>query len=241
MNVKFCDKAHIPISSCHTHSHKYWEIILQLSGNVVSVINGTSYNISPGDILIIPPDTFHNGISDGFYTDMYIQCEDMDFSDFKLLHDNDGSILSLMNLLHKSYTEKDTFYEQITENLFRTICSYLNKHSDCSSKYIFVNQLKNEIYKNISNSDFKILDYVHKLGFNIDYVRRCFKEETDTTPLEYLTNIRLSYAKKLLLQETYVSIVDVAEKCGFNDSFYFSKIFKQHFGLSPLNYRKNKL
>lgn len=241
MNVKFCDKTAMPITSCKEHSHKYWEIILHLTGTVTSVIGGVSYNISPGDIMIIPPNTNHNGISDALYTDMYFQCEDIDFSDFTLLHDSDGSILTLMNLLHKVFTKKDTSYKVITDDLFRTICSYLYKNNIHSSKYDFVEQLKNEIYENISNSDFHIADYVHNIGFNTDYTRRCFKEEMGITPLEYLIKLRLSYAKQLLLQETYISVVDVAEKCGFNDSFYFSKIFKQNYGVSPLNYRKSKL
>lgn len=238
MNVKFCDRTLTPITSCKEHSHKYWEIILHLSGTVTSVIGGIAYNIAPGDIMVIPPNINHDGSSDVYYTDMYVQCENMDFSNFTLLHDLDGSVLSLMNLLHKVFTEKDTSYKLISDNLFSTICSYLYKYNIHSSKYGFVEQLKNEIYENISNSDFHIADYIHKIGFNIDYTRRCFKEEMGITPLEYLTKLRLTYAKQLLLQETYISVVDVAEKCGFNDSFYFSKTFKQNFGVSPLNYRK---
>ncbi len=240
MNLKFCNKTIKPISSCSAHMHKYWEIILHLSGNSTSNIKGKIYEIKVGDIAIIPPNTLHDGFSAGIYTDMYLQCEDLDFTDVTILHDHDGSILSLMNLLHKVYTEKENCYKDICDNLLRTIFSYLNKFKDGQTNHGFIDELRNKMYENLSNCDFKISDFVISLGFNMDYVRRCFKEETGMTPLEYITKIRLNYAKKLLLQETYISVVDVSEKCGFNDSFYFSKVFKQNFGISPLNYRKDR-
>ncbi len=241
MNVRFCNKASLPIKSCQMHSHDCWEMILHLSAYVTSVIGGKEYNISEGDIMIIPPNVMHDGHSDVFYTDMFVQCENMSFSDVTVLHDYDGGVFTLMNLLHKTYTEKEQNYAMISDSLFNAICSYLNKYFVSKYKYKFVNELKNEIYLNISNSDFRIIDAVEEMGFNIDYVRRCFKEETGQTPLEYLSIMRLNYAKELLLQDTFISIADVSEKCGFNDSFYFSKLFKQYFGISPFYYRKQNL
>lgn len=98
--------------------------------------------------------------------------------------------------------------------------------------------LKNILYENISNSDFKVASLAEVSGYNIDYLRRCFLAETGKTSREYLTGLRLSQAKKLLLQESFISIEDVALKCGFNDSFYFSTLFKKHFGVSPGSYRR---
>ena len=48
----------------------------------------------------------------------------------------------------------------------------------------------------------------------------------------------IELAKKLLLQETFVSVKDVALKCGFVDSFYFSTLFRKKTGLSPSAYQK---
>ncbi len=239
MNVLFCGKTNTPITSCIMHQHENWEIILHISGHVKSNIGGKIYDISPGDIMIIPPETSHDGQSDEEYMDMYVQCRYLSVTDIQVLHDHDGAMMVLMNLLHKVMAENGRETGQIADNLLQTICSYINKYNSLKSTTHFVTDLKNEMYDNLANADFSVGDAVRKTGFNTDYVRRCFKEETGMTPLEYLTNMRMNYAQGLLLQETYVSVVDVAEKCGYGDSFYFSRLFKKKFGVSPLKYRRD--
>lgn len=238
MNIKFCGKTVFPIRSCKMHSHRTWEIILHLSGTSVTQIGNDKYTVSAGSIMVIPPETPHDGRSQDVYTDMYIQAESLDFDKTVILRDYDGNILNLMQLLHKTFTEKENEYIEISNAILETICLFIKKYTKKEYKYDFVHTLKNEIYKNLENSDFRINTAVAKLGYNIDYVRHCFFEEVGKTPHEYLSNLRLSTAKKLLIQESFISIGDVAEKCGYNDSFYFSKIFRKTFGISPREYRK---
>ena len=64
-----------------------------------------------------------------------------------------------------------------------------------------------------------------------------FRRVTGTTPKQYILGLRLEYARDLLL-ETDVPVAQVAERCGFSDSFYFSRCFKNHFSTSPRQYRK---
>ena len=238
--MKFCNITDTPILSCHAHSHKYWEIVYQLSGSITASIGNREYLIETGDIMIIPPNVTHKSTSENPYTDIYVQCENMDFSKVTVLHDYDGFVLELINMLHRVFTEKDNSYKIIADSLLDSIIAYLRKYADSEYKYDFVNELKNEMYMNISNCNFNISDFSKNMGYNTDYLRRCFKAETGKTPLQHLTDMRLNYAKGLLKQETFSSVVDVAEKCGFKDSFYFSRLFKQYYGVSPLNYRKSK-
>ena len=97
---------------------------------------------------------------------------------------------------------------------------------------------KNLIYENIGSADFNITEEIQSLGFNVDYFRRCFKEDLGCTPHEYLTGLRMDKAKKLLTQRSFKSVENVSSLCGFSDSFYFSKSFKQHTGYSPREYKK---
>ena len=101
-----------------------------------------------------------------------------------------------------------------------------------------VEQLKKEIYENLSNPDFDLADAISKTGFDKDYFRRCFKRETGKTPTQYITDMRIVKAKQLLSDNKLFSIERVAHNCGFADSLYFSTCFKKHVGVSPLAYRK---
>lgn len=65
---------------------------------------------------------------------------------------------------------------------------------------------------------------------------RCFKEITETTPINYLIGYRLSQSL-LLLQKTDLSIQQISCKCGFEDSSYFTRTFKARIGITPREYR----
>ena len=69
---------------------------------------------------------------------------------------------------------------------------------------------------------------------NISYSRlsRIFKEVTGSTIIEHLTAIRVQHAKELLM-ESDLSIREISSLTGFNDPYYFSKVYKRAVGLSP--------
>lgn len=57
------------------------------------------------------------------------------------------------------------------------------------------------------------------------------------TPLQYLLNIRLTNAKKLL-ETTDYSINEIALIVGYDNALYFSRLFHKHVGVSPREYRE---
>ena len=65
-----------------------------------------------------------------------------------------------------------------------------------------------------------------------------FKAETGKTPAAYFMHIKLELAGTLL-EQTTKKAKEIAEMLGFNDEFYFSKLFKKMYGLTPLQYRRN--
>lgn len=82
------------------------------------------------------------------------------------------------------------------------------------------------------------LDSVSKtVGFNASYFSRLFKEETGKKFIDYLTEIRIQEAKRLL-SESDMPIAQVAEAVGYKDDKYFSRAFKKSTGLKPKEYRK---
>ena len=74
---------------------------------------------------------------------------------------------------------------------------------------------------------------------NEKYIGRLFKAQTGRTFHQYLTEIRLSQAGKLLL-ETSRNIPEIAQDCGFESAPYFNRLFKQRYQLSPTAYRKKE-
>lgn len=67
-----------------------------------------------------------------------------------------------------------------------------------------------------------------------------FKQQTGKSPNEYIIDLRLQLAKSLL-DNTNMSIRQISESVGYNDQYFFSRLFKKHLGVSPLSYRNNSL
>ncbi len=72
------------------------------------------------------------------------------------------------------------------------------------------------------------------------YLMRIFKDRVGQTPIRYITHRRINRAKSLLQAENDLTIAEIAEKCGYFDTFYFSRCFKQETGMSPTKYKNQR-
>ena len=80
-------------------------------------------------------------------------------------------------------------------------------------------------------------DAAEAAGVNSTYLSYLFSQEMGVGFSGYLLNLRIKCAQKLL-RESDLKIRQVAEKSGFNDYHYFSKVFKKMTGISAAQYRK---
>ena len=68
------------------------------------------------------------------------------------------------------------------------------------------------------------------------YISRVFKELMGEAPINYLIRVRLAKACEMMQQSPDISIRQVAAAVGYDDAYYFSKLFKKHYGVSPREY-----
>ena len=91
---------------------------------------------------------------------------------------------------------------------------------------------KQYIEENYGNNELSISDISEKLCVNQTYLRKMFKSEMDMTLTEYITQLRMQEAKRLITSTDY-KLTEVAERVGYNDVSYFSNVFKKFYGISP--------
>ena len=80
-------------------------------------------------------------------------------------------------------------------------------------------------------------DIAEGIGISESLLFKLFREHEDVTPTEYLRSVRLQRAEQLLLSNADVRVSDVARICGFSDSAYFCKVFKDEMGMTPRKYQ----
>jgi len=88
-------------------------------------------------------------------------------------------------------------------------------------------------------SSISLQDLADVLHCTTRQLQRLFKAKLGVGPMEYLIQIRMNHAQGMLVN-TEVPLKVVAESVGYGDSYYFSRAFKKHFGVSPLYFRQNR-
>ena len=85
------------------------------------------------------------------------------------------------------------------------------------------------------------LEYIaDKVYLSPSYLSSLFKSETNIGIMKYITNLRMEKAAKLLVG-TNLKIADLGAKVGYTNSSYFSRIFRSHFGSSPVEFREGNI
>ncbi|MGC9467870.1 MAG: substrate-binding domain-containing protein [Anaerolineae bacterium] len=82
-------------------------------------------------------------------------------------------------------------------------------------------------------------DIAGHVGVSERHLTRCFHRETGVTPISYLNRYRVKQAR-YLLEAGKMGITDIAMAVGFSSGGYFSRVFRQEMGVSPLAYQRGE-
>ena len=85
--------------------------------------------------------------------------------------------------------------------------------------------------------DFSAL--AESLAVSAPYLSKLFHEQTGTSPMRYLTDLRMRQAKKFLADSS-LTVREIAVRVGYPDPFHFSRSFKNAVGISPAQFREEQ-
>jgi signal transduction histidine kinase/ligand-binding sensor domain-containing protein/DNA-binding response OmpR family regulator len=100
---------------------------------------------------------------------------------------------------------------------------------------LLMQRIMKSINKNLSNSEFNVDMLANDVGLSRAQLHRKMKDMTGIATGEFIRNLRLDQAAKLL-KDNKVNITQVAYSVGFNNQTHFSTVFRKHFGMSPSEY-----
>lgn len=233
------------------HFHSWLEIYYLERGECNCLINDTVYKLTDGDIMLIPPNVIHRSTYNSKnHTRLLINCSDAFYSDkvYKIIENGyiyrnpiiTKDILSILKKVEEEINNKDCFCEEMVANhlnaLFVLLIRNKNYYKNSLSENVHVKHTLEYVNQHYAEN-ISLEKAAQQAFISSAHLSRIFKKETGLTFGEYLTDIRINAAENLL-KNSNLTICEISDSCGFNDSNYFSFKFKSLYNISPLKFRK---
>lgn len=238
-SMQWFKKGEVHINRIYSHS----VLVLILDGILRFTENGKLIELSKGEYYIQRPGLEQKG-------NIACDCPVYFFIEFDGTFSEQGSGLPIRGMfsITQIYKYIDIYNNNyipnvstpfFTNGLLLNILNELSsnkQHKTKNSKMVMdiINYLSDNYTKNISVSDMS-----HKYSYTEDYIIRAFKNEIGLTPYQYITNLRIEYAQKLLLS-TNRTIEAIAIETGYNDVSTFYKNFTKYTGVSPRKWSRQQ-
>lgn len=254
MSVKYTEISKEAPENVHdSHAHAVCEIYINVSGDVSFVVEGNIYPVKSGDIIITRPFEYHHCVyhSSKLHKHFWILFSSSGneflldtFFNRKAGHGNHLSLSpekteELFSLCHEM-TKKETVESTKYYNFFKLIhiLQSSNVVNDSEVKYpadvtYAVEYIHNHFDEAITVSEIAKGAYV-----SVNTLERHFTQALRISPSAYIKKKRMAYAVKLL-SEGY-SVTETARLSGFSDDSNFIALFKKTYGVTPLQYKKDK-
>ncbi len=240
----------------HLHWHRDYEMIYFNKGHGIHNINFNVYPFEKGDFALLSPTDFHK-----IAPDDNVECEYLRIKIDYLFYMQHLTDIVNLNLCPVSM-HLDKNKRKDVEVLLNILLSQYNKEKwrgkdlMCTNliKQIFIlmsENLQDNIIKNTPNRLKEMLLYIQTnfnkeltlkevadaVYYSKNHLSHIFSTHLGITFKEYVMKLRLEYAYSQI-RHTNLSIKDICLDSGFNSLEYFSKVFKEKYGISPNNYRK---
>ncbi len=239
------------------HYHDSYELYYLVSGETKYFIGDEIFTVKKDNFVFVPKGMFHKtdsetclhneriliSFDDSLFdsSNLYILDELKKTRIMSIPESKINTLTSIMYNLEQESEKEDEYSDYLfklyTLELLALLCRFKHKPKrkiEGSEKLIhdISEYISKNFDKNISLSALSGMFSVSE-----SHLCRKFKDISGIGINEYITYVRILNAEKLLKSKKY-SITDVALMCGFNDSNYFSTVFKKVKGITPLKFSK---
>jgi len=243
------------------HTHDFCELVLVWRGNGLHILNDRPYRITCGDLFYIRAEDRHSYESvNGLVLHNIIYCPErlklnVDWNDllhstrtvgkdprWRLSSHGMAQARQLIGQLEHESLKMDALSVCLTESLFLQLCILLRRHryqlEDAAGpeSHETFDLLLAALGKSLDSS-FELAHFCQQHQVAERHLRHIFRQQTGMSINQYLRQLRLCQAQDLL-RHSELLIGDIATRCGFEDSNYFSVVFTKETGMTPRMWRQ---
>ena len=151
------------------------------------------------------------------------------------------NVLSEWHELCQDFSRQDYLFAMRSSSKMLKIFSVFAEKIDRSGEVFNSKRLRKSIdyiYENF-NRDISIPELARLEHLSVSRYYTLFKEITGYSPSEYVIVLKMNRACTFL-QQTDMTVKEIAQQVGYHDPFYFSRLFKKYMKTSPVEYKKQK-
>lgn len=242
------------------HYHNYIEIVCQLNSSSQQIVNGITYTLTTGQMLIIHPGDTHENIatestvlnlivSEKFLSNLVIDSTfDDNIIQIKNVITNQAQI-SVYNMPKSTWSIINDIYYLMLDQA-DTSMYYLRQKLNITSFFISMEDVDGIMSQQVKNDKFDLISYIETniatASLN-DFSRMCnyspslisqrIKSQYEMSFIEILQELRLKQSIRLLTT-TNLNIDQIVDQIGYNNKTHFYNIFKEKYNQTPSKYRK---
>ena len=230
-----------PCRYSRPHCHDIWELVYYTEGKGINRIGEQDIPFEKGCFICQPPGISHSETSEEGFKNIFLLVKTMDDfdMDISVFYDSDlGEIKQLFTQMLFCYHLRPYNWNNILKSTLALLNEYMVSRRSERRKNRYVELCEKIIAENISNCGFSLSEALRNIPMAGTYFMKLFKKETGHTPHSYLQKKRLERARQLMasVNPNSLRIKDIARMSGFDDQYYFSRVFKTHTGVTPKLY-----
>ena len=217
------------------------ELIYHLSGKSIVVFNGKQLETTEDTIRFLPAgetneytvDRIERGecIDIVFDTNMPITDEA-----FVLNLKQSEKIKSLFKKIFSAWVAKnDGYYFECISIIYKIFSELQKKNYIPESQFNSIKPAIDYIERHFLDKKITTEELASCCAISYPYIKKLFVKKFGVPPIKYSIQLKINYACDLLKSELY-TISQIAEICGYNDIYFFSRQFKEYMGLSPTDF-----
>ncbi|MEI6167946.1 MAG: helix-turn-helix domain-containing protein [bacterium] len=237
----YIDRYDGPRSKRALASHSFWELGTVRSGEGM-LITSTKLPLCPFRSFLIPAQLSHTELAESNIDIIWVGLRGQALDQCPtgaVLHVDDRQLTEFVERMWL-YAEGGGCLGVELDGMTRLVVARLLRLSGSDTSQVSADRTESTIA--YINQNYKqcvrIADLAARAQCSVSYLRRTFESRTGQSPSQYLASIRMRQAQRLL-EHSALSVGEISQEVGYEDAFYFCRVFKRHTGMSPLRFRQN--
>lgn len=219
------------------------DIVYYISGRDITISGDKTYINTANTVKIVPPvnklptNTAIKTEESGDVINLIFWTKDPFITETMVLDaEPNPKLKNLFQKLHNIWILKKNNYQfeatavfyQIMSEIFNTL-----EHNKNANKKL--EKAINHIHANYPDKNFRFDELAKMCNLQHAQFNKLFQQSFKTTPVKYVTNLRMQLAIDMLINQNY-SIAEISEKTGYDSVSYFSRVFSKNMGTVPSKY-----